>query len=357
MSGALPGLRRLFGLLPLLLIFGGVAADLYGPEPYTGLPLLAAAPLLACAVTTFRSALAITLVACIATVTVDLVLGRPAMALAVDVADVLLISSIGLWLRKVLAQRDRSLTRSRDIAEAAQVAILPRPPARVGPLLFATKYKGAQEEASIGGDFYAVKETRYGVRVIVGDVRGKGLSAVSTMSAVVSAFRVLADQAPTLDRLARQLDSAAEQVTVGDYAFSENFTTALFAEFSQDDDRVHLLSRGHPSPLLVHGGRIDRLRATAAGPPLGAGITVSGPAAPETYHLPAGAALLITTDGVTEARNARGDFYDPEIGLAGRCFNGPEDLVDAVVSDVDDWSGGLREDDMAVLAVQRLAVA
>ncbi|WDV33974.1 hypothetical protein OIM90_30115 [Streptomyces sp. AD16] len=126
MSGAAPRTGgNLLALLPPALIVGGLLADLVGPQPYTGLPLLAAAPLAACIVLTFRGAAVIAVLSVVSSVAIDLALGRPATALVVDVADVLVISLIGLWLRQLMDRRDRSLTLTRDIAEAAQLAVLP----------------------------------------------------------------------------------------------------------------------------------------------------------------------------------------------------------------------------------------
>ncbi|WDV33973.1 serine/threonine-protein phosphatase [Streptomyces sp. AD16] len=56
-----------------------------------------------------------------------------------------------------------------------------------------------------------MQDTRYGVRLMIGDVRGQGLPAVSMMSTVVGAFRENAHQAPSLHELARRLDTAAER--------------------------------------------------------------------------------------------------------------------------------------------------
>jgi serine phosphatase RsbU (regulator of sigma subunit) len=68
---------------------------------------------------------------------------------------------------------------------------------------------------------------------------------------------------------------------------------------------------------------------------------------------PGGATLLFYTDGLTEARDARGEFYDPGARLAGRVFRHPVELLDALADDVRRHSGGGMADDMALLAVRR----
>ncbi|MGW4182970.1 PP2C family protein-serine/threonine phosphatase [Streptomyces albidoflavus] len=346
--------RGPLALLPPALIVGGVLANVVGPQPYTGLPLLAAAPLAACIVLTFRGAVVIAALSVVASVAVDLGLDRPTAALLVDVADVLVISLIGLWLKRVMDNRDRSLSLTRDIAEAAQLAVLPQPPPRVGELLVATRYQGAHEGARIGGDFFAVQDTPYGVRLMIGDVRGQGLPAVSMMSTVVGAFRENARHAPSLHELARRLDVATERAEgEADDGFAEEFTTALLGEIPPGGDRVVLLSRGHLPPYLVADGRVAPLIRSTPGTPLGAGLPGPDNAEADTFPLPPGASLLLTTDGVTEARDRHGVFYDPVRGLAGHSFDGPQELVDTVVREVTAWSGGRLHDDMAVLALTR----
>ena len=70
------------------------------------------------------------------------------------------------------------------MAAVAQRAVLPTPPARLGDLHIDARYVPAESEALIGGDLYVVQSTPYGIRVMVGDVRGKGLGAVSAVSGI-----------------------------------------------------------------------------------------------------------------------------------------------------------------------------
>jgi serine phosphatase RsbU (regulator of sigma subunit) len=73
----------------------------------------------------------------------------------------------------------------------------------------------------------------------------------------------------------------------------------------------------------------------------------------EETGLPPGATLLFYTDGLSEARDARGRFFDPERRLSGRSFGDPDLLVATVAEEVRRYSGGGTTDDMALLAVHR----
>src|SRR5690606_12870486 len=111
------------------------------------------------------------------------------------------LSIAGVTVASMLAsagriRRERQLANVQLVAEAAQRVLLRPVPRRAGDLNVALSYTSAAAEARIGGDLYEVVTTPDGVRVIVGDVQGKGLEAVETAALVVGTFRQAAyDQA------------------------------------------------------------------------------------------------------------------------------------------------------------------
>ncbi|MDC7340754.1 PP2C family protein-serine/threonine phosphatase [Streptomyces lydicus] len=346
-------------LLTALALVIGVLLDVLAPEPYTGLPLLAAAPLVAGATLSFRSAFAVVVVTCVVSVAVDIERGRPATPLLVDLAVVGLIGVLALGVNRLIVRQGRDLALARDVAEAVQRAVLPTPPREAGPLAVAAGYTAAQAEARIGGDFYAVQDTPFGVRLIIGDVRGKGIAAVAAVSVAIGAFRQEAEYALSLVTLAQRMDEALARAAArsGPVTSSEGFTTAVLAEVAPDGEELSLVNRGHPSPYLVQGGALVRLDPTVPQLPLGVGLgdlSAVDPVPVDVVRLPPGASLLLVTDGVTEARDKRGTFYDPVLSRRmRRHFTEPEALVDALTKDVGRWTQGAHEDDMAILAITR----
>lgn len=352
--------RRVPWALAVLALVGGFLLNLLAPRPYMGLPLLAAAGLVAGAMLSFRAAAVVAGIACAVTLALDLHHGRPADALYVDLAVVGLIGALALVVNRLLARQVEDLAQARGVAEAAQLAVLPDPPTAVGPLAVAAGYTAAQTEARIGGDLYAVQDTPFGPRLVIGDVRGKGLQAIAAVAVAIGAFRQEAEYAPTLPELARRLDEALarEAARAGGPASDEDFTTALLAEVAADGGTVRLHNRGHPAPYLVHGGEVVRLDARVPRLPLGMGLgaAAAGPdEAADTVVLPPGASLLLVTDGVTEARDARGTFYDPcrSSRLRRGPYTAPGTLVADLAADVGRWTGDGHQDDMAILAVTR----
>ncbi|MET7619128.1 hypothetical protein [Streptomyces sp. NPDC005408] len=104
---------------------------------------------------------------------------------------------IGIASTALSWQRERTrqhLVRANSVAEAMQRTLLRPVPRRIGPLRAAGFYSAGEGGTLVGGDLYDVCETPFGVRAIIGDVRGKGLGAVQTVAAVLGSFRVSAHE-------------------------------------------------------------------------------------------------------------------------------------------------------------------
>lgn len=219
--------------------------------------------------------------------------------------------------------------------------------------------------ALIGGDLYVMQETPYGVRAMVGDVRGKGLSAVTAVSVDIGVFRYAADHEPDLPALVDRMEEALlrESQRREGLDATEGFTTALIVQFATDLAQVHIVNRGHPAPLLLHAdGRAHLLEPKEEAPPLGISALGDWTSPVETHPFPPGAMLLCFTDGVTEARDPAGAFYDPAERVPHMMqsyrrqtghFPEPSTVLDFLARDVSRHSGGAPQDDQALLALHR----
>ncbi|HZE31111.1 MAG TPA: PP2C family protein-serine/threonine phosphatase [Actinoallomurus sp.] len=145
-----------------------------------------------------------------------------------------------------------------------------------------------------------------GVRVIVGDVQGKGLEAVETAAAVVGAFREAAYDEADLADVVTRLESTLDRMLSG-----EKFVTAVLAEYN--DDQITLLSCGHPPPLvLTSDGGVCFAEPPEPAPPLGMRGLAEARPVPCRIRFAPGDQMLFYTDGVIEARDQAGCFYPLE---------------------------------------------
>ncbi|MER7232072.1 PP2C family protein-serine/threonine phosphatase [Streptomyces olivaceus] len=343
--------------LPVLLIAVAILYDVLTPRYFTAGPLYTAAPLIAAPIYSRRGT-ALTGAAVVAAV-VALQIGKGVIHYVDSLTELITIATVAVLavlVNGLVRRTGERLVSVREIAEAAQRAVLPEPAERIAGFEIAACYEAAQADAFIGGDLYAVQDSARGVRVIVGDVRGKGMGAVAAVAVVVGAFREAAEQEATLEAVAQRLERALAREGTrreGLDAF-EGFTTAVLAELPHGTGTVRIVNRGHPPPLLLYpDGTLSALPARESALPLGMGELGVWPDRAEEAPFPGGATLLLYTDGLSEARDARGEFYDPHARLAGCAFRHPATLLDLLAEDVRRHSGGGMADDMALLAVRR----
>ena len=242
-------------------------------------------------------------------------------------------------------RREERLQRMAVIAETAQRAVLRSMPTAIGSVGLAARYVSAAAEALVGGDLYEVAETPFGVRVIVGDVRGKGLEAVQTAAAVLGAFRAAAFTEPDPGALAMRIDETLSAM-LGD----EEFVTAIVGQFQSD--RVTLANCGHHPPVFVQSGAATTVDTGEPTLPLGLG---SVPTLSE-HPWPAGARMLFYTDGLVEARDDHGDFFDLDEYAAELGDGTVEEALDRLVARLLAYTGRELKDDMALVLAEREGV-
>jgi len=252
-----------------------------------------------------------------------------------------------LRLRRQRDYLEQHLTEQRRIAAALQEHFLhPLPEIAGWEFGLATLTAGAVE--LIGGDFhdvFAISDRQ--LAVLLGDVEGKGVTAAGLTETVHIATRALALFTPSpgfvLERVNKLL-----------LLQESDLVTALFAVVSRQSGMMSIGSAGHPPPLHLHrDGSLSRL-TIAPGPPLGA-FETSGYAM-SVAQLEPGDALLLYTDGVTDAR--RDGRFLGEDGLleAARPLTGhsAQEIASGLRRSVSEFADTLR-DDVHILVVKRVA--
>ncbi|WP_369393829.1 SpoIIE family protein phosphatase [Streptomyces sp. CG1] len=274
----------------------------------------------------------------------------------VQILALAVLSALIVFFCLVRERHQRQLAAVRSVAEAAQHGLLWPLPERMGPLRIACLYLAAEDEAQIGGDLYAGTRITGGVRIMIGDVRGKGLSAIGESALLLGAFREAAHRHSTLPDLAATLEQSVARY-LADFEptaeAGERFATALLLELPDDDHITRMISCGHPPPLLLSPGNGLTVPSLHPAPPLG--IEETGPDAYiiDVVSFEPGDTLLLYTDGVIEARDADGRFYPFETRAAHWNKSGPESLLHHIQRDLLAHAGGRLDDDAALVALHR----
>ncbi|SBW23511.1 Stage II sporulation protein E (SpoIIE) [Candidatus Protofrankia californiensis] len=338
-------------LAPLLVLMAVVALHLAGHGRYIVLTLTVVSPMLAAILTgpriTTVYALAALLLASLLGVRTDLYNGDygggPA-AQAIRLAGVAVGGVIAVVASHDRTRRETKLREITRVAEVAQRAILSAVPASSGGLRLAASYESAAAEASVGGDLYEVVNSMWGTRILVGDVRGKGLDAIQIASRVLGCFRVVARNTDDPAGVVAALDGEVVEV-----AGPEDFVTAVFAQI--DQGRLLMVNAGHPDPVLLRNGVPRLVPVAVRQPPLGLG---TDGAAIARHQLERGDRLLFYTDGLTEARNpGNGEFFPliPAVESALRQASLDDCLV-TLVRELRRWTTSSLNDDVALLVAE-----
>ncbi|WP_051944854.1 PP2C family protein-serine/threonine phosphatase [Streptacidiphilus rugosus] len=344
--------------LPWALIAASVTLELTTPSALSYLSLLSAATPLAALYYSIRWVVAVAVTGALGMIALQVDQGREySNHFLVDFAANALIAGVAIFFTVSTQRSSQRLERVQALAEAAQRALLRPLPRRVGVVALAGFYRAADSEALVGGDLYGVRQSPWGTRMILGDVRGKGNGAVATVSTALATFREAAAVQETLTDVAERIEHALA-LDSADAHDDELFVTAVLLEFPTDEPVVRLLNRGHPPVLIMDAEGVRPLDVPFA-LPLGLGSMLGSPAQHEvTHRLAEGDLLVAYSDGITEARDAEDNFY-PLSGRLGAAFTGrsaqrrtPARIAEFIEHDVAVWAEHLK-DDAVVLVLER----
>ncbi|MCA1831261.1 MAG: SpoIIE family protein phosphatase [Actinobacteria bacterium] len=264
------------------------------------------------------------------------------LALAEDLAN-----------RAAMAIDNARLYRERSsVAQTLQQSLLPPSLPLIPRVELAARYRPAGEGNEVGGDFYDVFRTgRDDWAIVIGDVCGKGADAAAMTALARYTLRAAAMQAKKPTRV---LSTLNEALLIHDT--DRKFCTVIYVRLRTVDNhvRVTIACGGHPPPVVIHA---DGKVTTAGVPGMLLGLFPDPDLTDTTVDLAPGDALVLFTDGVTEARSGD-DFFGEE-----RLMTMLEDFADRDAVAIADgieravlaFQTGKPRDDTAILVVRALA--
>nr|WP_296072292.1 PP2C family protein-serine/threonine phosphatase [uncultured Actinoplanes sp.] len=335
-----PGSRAGLGAALLLLAVVSAVELAQGPSAeFVG--VFAAVPFLAAVFAFWQTVVVVGVLATVVGMIFVGADGTLGMAGLVNIVGILLATAIAAVVATIRQRQADRIAELQRLAAVAQQAVLRPIGPQVGSLAVAGRYISATAAADIGGDLYEALDTPYGVRIIIGDVRGKGLDAVRLASIVLGSYRHVAYERADLRTMVADLDRAVAR-SVGD----EDFVTAALVE--ERGGTLTIVNCGHPAPLLLRHGQVIPLEPPAPAPPLGFMPEVKA----RVERLEPGDRLLLFTDGLGEARRD-GEFF-PTADRAWRLL-GHGTVGDGLASletALFDWVHGHLEDDIALVLLE-----
>ena len=197
-----------------------------------------------------------------------------------------------------LADSEARADNQHQLALALQRAIIPDAPPLLtnSGLAAAVRYRPAEQESLVGGDWYDATMLPDGrILLAVGDVAGHSIRSVAAMTTLRNSLRGLAVSGASPGQLLRWLNDVACH-------FSADLTASVICGVYQPADRtLRWAHAGHLPPVLIRAGRAQTLTA-----PVGLLLGVMPDVSYREAHLQltAGDALLLYTDGLVERRRA-----------------------------------------------------
>lgn len=244
----------------------------------------------------------------------------------------------------------RAIEASKHMALTLQRSLLPASPLKVPGLQVAARYRSAGEGSEVGGDFYDVLATgRQEWAAFIGDVCGKGPEAAALTALARHTLRAAKMQIQRPRRVLRFLNQAILEHGIPDH----RFVTVAYCRIRAVDGGMRLtVSRGgHPPPLLLRAcGQVQ----ACGSPGTLLGVLPEPRLSDRNAEMAPGDALVMYTDGVTDAEGSRGRFGEAGLqSLVEQCAGlGADEIADRIEQSVLGLQTGPLKDDMALLVIR-----
>jgi serine phosphatase RsbU (regulator of sigma subunit) len=248
-----------------------------------------------------------------------------------------------------LSREESRAQREHQIAQTLQLSLLPDRLPEIPGVALAARYVPATSDVQVGGDWYDVVQLPGGlIGLAIGDVAGHGLQAAATMGQMRMALRAYALQDPSPVAVMRGLHQLVGQLPMSEMA------TLNYLIFDPATRQLQFANAGHP-PALMIGNGTPRYLGDALGPPVG--VTSDYQLAEASDELPAGATLLLYTDGLVERRGVSIQAGLDRLSRAAVANEtaGLEQLCDRLLSSLVEPDQIV--DDIAIVAIRPLSFA
>jgi serine phosphatase RsbU (regulator of sigma subunit) len=269
------------------------------------------------------------------------------VAISVAIVSIFALAAVMLGLSRATAEHH--LERERSLVNALQQTL------RVGGTRLPRTetgfaYASATAEALVGGDL--LDSWRNGAHTgwfLIADASGKGIQAARHAAFVQYAVRALAAETEDPGTVVTRFN----RLFIDTFNDPSIFVVLFLGHFDARSHTLRYVGAGHSTAFVRHGARVEQL------PPTGpiVGLDPESTFGVGTVDLPVGTTVLLATDGLTEARDARGRFLGDD-GVATLLASAPMDaqgICDVLLAEAERRYNGEIADDLAILAMTVLA--
>jgi sigma-B regulation protein RsbU (phosphoserine phosphatase) len=244
------------------------------------------------------------------------------------------------------ALEKQAMDREMELAATIQRDILPKAIPSIEGIELATLSRPARQ---VGGDYHAFFEREGVLSMLVADVAGKSMPAALLVSAFHAATQLLFAEGRDLGDIATELNRH-----IHNWSAENKFITLVMVSIDRENDRVQFVNAGHNPAYVLVDGEIDLIRAHG----LPIGILAQSKYKTQTRAFPPGSAVVLYSDGISEAENLSGEEFENErleALLASHVTASPKAIRDVLVSEVDRFVGEAPQKDDQTLVIARRA--
>ncbi len=293
-----------------------------------------------------------------------------AVFVSLAVTGILISTSVFLIRARIGYERTRHEMLTRELQQARHIQLAWLPDLKSVPA--GIEVSAANLPAShISGDFYnwfplpsLMQKTGVGgehpeapsgkIAIVIGDVTGHGMAAAFLMATTQLLVRMTLSRYQDAGRCLKEVN---KQLCVQSREFKGQFVTMLVMVLDTQHNTLQVASAGHPTPLIASDG----FRPLELEPQLVLGVNPDEEYHAKTFRLEPGAAVVLYTDGVVEARSAAGTQYGLDNLLQllrSQKDEEPAARIHAILNDVKRFCDN-REllDDVTLVALRTAPVA
>ena len=244
--------------------------------------------------------------------------------------------------REALAKQ--AMERELELAATIQRDILPKSIPDIEGIEIATLAKPAKQ---VGGDYHAFVERDGVLSFLVADVAGKSMPAALLVSALHAAIQLLFAEGRGLGDIATELNKHIHR-----WSAENKFVTMIMCSIDREAETIEFVNAGHNPCYVMIGDRFDTMKSHG----LPIGIMPGSRYMTQTRPFPAGSAVVLYSDGITEAENEAGEEFDNErleVILRDHARASAAELRDRISAAVDNFCGNAPQKDDETLVIVR----
>jgi phosphoserine phosphatase RsbU/P len=247
-------------------------------------------------------------------------------------------------LFKEALEKER-IEKELEVAASIQKMILPK----IIPGIEGFEIAGMNVPTKqVGGDYFDVISLPGGkVALVIADATGKGVPAALLVTTLQACLRAYLESNLSLEELMRRVNRVILRSST-----ENKFITFFIGILEPHSKKLEIVNAGHYPPLIARNGNLMKLSNTG----VLLGCFESAVFVRKEYFLESHDVLVMFTDGITEANNAKGESYGDERLekiITENCSKTAHELKEVIYKDVKVFEDGAEQtDDITMLIVK-----